>query len=66
MAWPNKVRTECGVVHAPGLSTALACRGRISSYKSNNVSDDVPVTCLWCISGMADDNLRWFKWGDGS
>jgi hypothetical protein len=64
MAHPNQLRTADGVVHAPGFTTALACTGRIASSQYE-IANDAIVTCLWCIAGTQEPDLRWFKWGDG-
>lgn len=65
MAHPNQIRTGDGVVHAAGLTVALACHRRTAKTQ-REVDNDAAVTCLWCISGMRDPELRWFKWGDGT
>ncbi len=65
MAHPNQLRTYDGIVHAPGLTSALACNGRVAASQFV-VDNNAMVTCLWCITGNKEPSLRWFKWGDGT
>ena len=68
----HRIRTPCGVVHAPGYEleaggaiSYLACGGRVAASQVEGAGNAV-VTCLWCVTGHKADNLRWFKWGDGT
>lgn len=65
------VRTlSTNIVHAPGgnrggRSALLLCEGRVAASDIDNAGDE-PVSCFWCITGIAAPDLRWFKWGDGT
>lgn len=68
----HRIRTSDGVVHAPGYEleasgaiSMLACQGRVAASQIDSAGN-AHVTCLWCLTGMKADNLRWFKWGDGT
>lgn len=68
----HRIRTPCGVVHAPGYEleaggaiSYLACGGRVAATQVDSAGSAM-VTCLWCVVGMQAPELRWFKWGDGT
>ena len=59
------VKTQGNVVHAVGTRPlGLACLGRFSHLTTEPVYPPAVVSCLWCISGMVDSRMRWFKWAD--
>lgn len=53
-------------VNKAAVGLGFTCGGRHALSQTEGLFEPAVVSCLWCIAGIRDEKLRWFKWGDGT